>query len=85
METFNLQLFDLMSNEERKAMLQFEVNDMTCGHCVGAVTAAVKRVAPEAVVAIDLPQHVVRVEGVCDAGAVELAIREAGYNPSRKA
>ncbi|PLC48580.1 heavy metal transporter [Pollutimonas subterranea] len=66
-------------------MLQFEVNDMTCGHCVGAVTAAVKRVAPEAVVAIDLPQHCVRVEGVCDAGAVELAIREAGYSPSRKA
>lgn len=66
-------------------MIQFEVNDMTCGHCVGAIAAAVKEVAPDAVVAIDLPQHVVRVEGVCDAGAVELAIREAGYSPSRKA
>ncbi len=66
-------------------MIQFEVNDMTCGHCVGAVTAAVKKVAPDAFVAIDLPQHVVRVEGVCNAGAVELAIREAGYSPSRKA
>jgi copper chaperone len=85
MGTFNLQLFHLMSNEERKAMLQFDVNDMSCGHCVGAITAAVKRVAPEAIVAIDLPQHVVRVEGVCDAGAVELAICEAGFNPSSKA
>ncbi|MBV6273770.1 heavy-metal-associated domain-containing protein [Alcaligenaceae bacterium CGII-47] len=66
-------------------MLQFEVNDMTCGHCVGAISAAVKKAAPDAVVAIDLPQHAVRVEGVCDAGAAELAIREAGYSPKRKA
>lgn len=50
MEMFNLQLSDLVSNEKRRVMIQFEVNDMTCGHCVGAVTAAVKKVAPDAVV-----------------------------------
>jgi len=61
-------------------MIQFEVNDMTCGYCVGAITAAVKAAAPEATVAIDSPQHVIRVEGVSNAGAVELAIRKAGYS-----
>ncbi len=66
-------------------MIQFEVNDMTCGHCVGAVTKAVKAVVPEAGVAIDLSEHVVRVEGAVDASMVEQAIREAGYSPSRKA
>ncbi|MCC2597820.1 MULTISPECIES: heavy-metal-associated domain-containing protein [Alcaligenaceae] len=66
-------------------MIQFEVNDMTCGHCVGAVTAAVKDVAPEAVISVDLAERAVRVEGVPDADVVEQAIREAGYSPSRKA
>lgn len=65
-------------------MIQFEVNDMTCGHCVGAVTAAVKDVAPEAIISVDLAEHAVRVEGVPDADVVEQAIREAGYSPSRK-
>ncbi|CAM5379074.1 heavy-metal-associated domain-containing protein [Eoetvoesiella caeni] len=65
-------------------MLQFEVNDMTCGHCVSAITAAVKQAAPDAAVAIDLPRHVVGVESAPDAGVVEQAIREAGYTPSRK-
>lgn len=66
-------------------MIQFEVNDMTCGHCVRAVTAAVKEVAPEAIISIDLAQHAVRVEGAGDTDAIEQAIREAGYSPSRNA
>lgn len=66
-------------------MIQFEVNDMTCGHCVGAVTAAVEGVAPEAIISIDLAGHAVRVEGAGDIDAVEQAIRDAGYSPSRKA
>jgi copper chaperone CopZ len=27
-------------------MIAFEVNDMTCGRCVSAITQAVKRVTP---------------------------------------
>ncbi|NGM88526.1 heavy-metal-associated domain-containing protein, partial [Parapusillimonas sp. SGNA-6] len=38
-------------------MIRFEVNDMTCGHCVGAVTAAVKEVAPESIISVDLAGH----------------------------
>jgi copper chaperone len=66
-------------------MLQFEVNDMTCGHCIRAITMAVKDVAPEATVDIDLSGHLVRVGGASDAGKIEAAIREAGYTPLQKA
>lgn len=65
-------------------MVEFTVQDMTCGHCVGSVTKAVEGVAPGVQVQIDLPSHTVKVEGAADAGAVEAAIREAGYTPVRK-
>ncbi len=65
-------------------MIEFEVKDATCGHCVATITKAVEAVAPAAQVQVDLPTHIVRVDGVNDAAAVENAIREAGYTPVRK-
>ena len=35
-------------------MIEFRVEGMTCGHCVSAVTRAVKAVDPEANVRVDL-------------------------------
>ena len=65
-------------------MLEFTVRDMTCGHCVGTVTKAVKGVEPQASVDIDLEHHLVRIDGASNAQAVESAIRDAGYTPERK-
>jgi len=62
-------------------MLEFNVNDMTCNHCVGAVTKAVKEAAPGSTVEVDLDSHRVRVDGAASAEAVAEAIREAGYTP----
>ncbi|RTZ47988.1 copper chaperone [Candidimonas sp. SYP-B2681] len=64
-------------------MLEFEVSDMTCGHCAGVITNAVSAVAPAAEVKIDLPAHRVQVMGASNADAVENAIRDAGYAPVR--
>jgi copper chaperone len=63
-------------------MISFEVNDMSCGHCVGAITQAVKAADKEAKVQIDLAKHRVDIEPA-SAGAKELhdAIQEAGYTP----
>lgn len=63
-------------------MISFTVNDMTCGHCVKAVTQAVQSVDKGARVDIDLAAHEVRIEP-SQAGASELAeaIKEAGYTP----
>ena len=62
-------------------MLQYSVQDMSCQHCVKAITAAVTEVAPGAQVAIDLERHLVRVDHACDSEKVAAAIRDAGYTP----
>ncbi|MEO8805765.1 MAG: heavy-metal-associated domain-containing protein [Burkholderiaceae bacterium] len=63
-------------------MIAFEVNDMTCGHCVRAITEAVKAADSRADVYIDLARHRVEIEpGAADAAALADVIREAGYTP----
>ena len=63
-------------------MISFQVNDMTCGHCVSSITKAVKDLDSGAKVQIDLASHRVDIEPA-GANAVELnnAIKEAGYTP----
>ncbi|MGE8656579.1 MAG: heavy-metal-associated domain-containing protein [Achromobacter sp.] len=63
--------------------IEFQVPDMTCGHCVKTITGAVTAAAPGATVAVDLPAHRVTVSGTDQAEKVEAAIREAGYEPQR--
>lgn len=65
-------------------MIEFEVKDMTCGHCVDTIRRVVNETAPTASVDIDLPAHLVRIDGVPNADAIERAIREVGYTPVLK-
>lgn len=63
-------------------MIAFEVRDMSCGHCVGAITQALKAVDRDAEVQIDLGKHRVQVAaGRASAQQLAEAIREAGYTP----
>lgn len=62
-------------------MIEFEVKDMTCSHCVDTITRVVKETVPSASVHVDLAQHLVRVDGASSSDAVERAIQEAGYTP----
>ncbi|SCK20806.1 copper chaperone [Variovorax sp. HW608] len=63
-------------------MIAFQVNDMTCGHCVSTITNAVRSADGEAKVQIDLSTHRVQIESET-ANAQELAeaIKQAGYTP----
>lgn len=63
-------------------MISFQVNDMTCGHCVSTLNKALKAVDATAQVQFDLPTHRVDIQA-STAGADELrdAIVEAGYTP----
>lgn len=62
-------------------MITFQVNDMTCGHCVATITKAVKAVDAGATVETDLDAHRVRVASARPGGEIEAAIRGAGYTP----
>lgn len=63
-------------------MITFEVKDMSCGHCVGAITKALQAVDAGARVQIDLAAHRVQVEpATADAAQLGEAIAEAGYTP----
>ena len=63
-------------------MISFQVDDMTCGHCVSSITKAVKAVDGEAKVQIDLATHRVDIESTrIDAADLSDAIKEAGYTP----
>jgi copper chaperone len=60
----------------------FEVQDMSCGHCVATITAAVKALDREAEVQTDLATHTVQiVSAVADGPALARAIEQAGYTP----
>lgn len=59
--------------------MDFQVQGMSCGHCVNAVTQAVKSVDPQAEVKVDLASGKVEVQSQRDRGAIAAAIEEEGY------
>ena len=60
-------------------MHQFQVENMTCSHCVQTVEKAVKSVDAGARVSIDLATKAVEVESPIASKALLAAIRNAGY------
>lgn len=60
-------------------MQAFKVSGMSCGHCVRAVTQAIKVLDANAEVEVDLAAGRVRVSDMLDAEQVLAAIREEGY------
>jgi copper chaperone len=61
--------------------MQFHVEDMTCGGCARAVTAAVKAIDPTAKVEADPPTRTVRVESSRPEPEVRAALADAGFPP----
>lgn len=57
----------------------FQVQGMSCGHCVNAVTQAVRSIDPEAEVKVDLASGKVDVQSQQDPAAIARAIEEEGY------
>lgn len=63
-------------------MYQFQIPNMSCGHCVRAVTEAVKAADPQAEVQVDLPAHQVQVRSSAPREAVVAQLSQAGYTPA---
>ncbi|CAI8923120.1 copper chaperone [Pseudomonas sp. IT-P253] len=60
-------------------MQVFNVEGMSCGHCVKAITQAVQTRDPAASVRVDLAAKEVGVESALTADQVIAAINEEGY------
>ncbi|WP_058616432.1 heavy-metal-associated domain-containing protein [Tepidimonas taiwanensis] len=57
----------------------FTVDGMSCGHCVKAITQAVRALDPQAQVRVDLDERRVEVESDRSRVALADAIRDEGY------
>ncbi|CRM50286.1 Copper chaperone CopZ [Pseudomonas sp. 37 R 15] len=57
----------------------FNVEGMTCGHCVRAVTQAVRSQDADAEVTVDLAAKQVRVQSQLAREAIAQLIKEEGY------
>lgn len=58
---------------------QFQVQGMTCQHCVKAVTRAVQQLDAKAIVAVDLKAAAVTVQSEVARERIAEVIREEGY------
>ncbi|MDH4062699.1 MAG: cation transporter [Aquincola sp.] len=63
-------------------MLEFNIQAMSCNHCVKAITEAVHEVDPTAKVEADLATKRVQVQTEAARAAVVAALAEAGYAPA---
>jgi len=59
--------------------MKFEVEGMSCNHCVAAITKAVQAVDPAAKVLADVPTQTVSVDSGAAGQALREAIEAAGY------
>ncbi|RRO20362.1 copper chaperone [Saccharopolyspora rhizosphaerae] len=57
----------------------YQVNGMTCQHCVASVTEEVGALDGVTDVKVDLPSGAVTVVGSAEESAVRAAVEEAGY------
>lgn len=60
-------------------MIKLTIPDMTCSHCAGVITKAIKSVDADATVGVDYGTKVVTVETVASPAAISSAVDEAGY------
>lgn len=61
-------------------MQAFKVSGMSCGHCVRAITQAIKTLDASAEVEVNLASGLVQVSDGLDREQVQAAIREEGYS-----
>jgi copper chaperone len=63
-------------------MFEFDIPNISCGHCVRAVTEAVHAADAQAQVQVDLPTHHVKVHSTATREALVAQLVQAGYPPA---
>lgn len=64
------------------AVHHFTLPDMSCGHCVAAITEALRSVDPQAQVDANLDTKTAAVDSALPREAFTTALTEAGYPPA---
>ena len=59
--------------------MKFDVEGMTCGHCVRAITKAIHALQPAARVDVDLASGTVSIDGDIEPAFAAAAIETEGY------
>ena len=59
--------------------MEFNIPDMTCGHCVKAITHALRELDPVATLSVDLPAKKVIVQTTQGREQVAAVLTQAGY------
>jgi copper chaperone len=62
-------------------LIQFNIPQMSCTHCVKAVTQAVHEVDPQAKVDVDLASKHVNIDTQADRQKIVESLADAGYEP----
>ncbi|WP_457421792.1 heavy-metal-associated domain-containing protein [Roseateles sp. P5_E7] len=63
-------------------MHRFTLPDMSCGHCVAAITEALQAADAQARVGVDLQTKTAQVDSALPRDALATALTEAGYPPA---
>lgn len=65
-------------------MYEFDIPNMTCGHCAGTVKKAIEQADPAANSVIDVSTKKAKVETSVSPEAIAAAINDAGYPATYK-
>lgn len=60
-------------------MITLNIPDMSCGHCAGVITKAVKQLDGNAVLDFDMPAHTVKLQTSVPVEQVLATLDDAGY------
>ena len=63
-------------------MQEFQIPNMSCGHCVKAITTAVLSLDPHAKVQADVAQHQIQVDSTATREVLAKQLIDAGYAPA---
>ena len=63
-------------------MQEFQIPNMSCGHCVRAITEAVQALDPAAKVQTDVAKRQVQVDSKVPREALVQQLNNAGYTPA---
>jgi copper chaperone len=76
-----LRAMPALGDDQGDAMYQFNVPDMTCGHCVSTVTKAIEDADPKAKVDISLAERRVQIQTTLSSEEAARQIAQAAYTP----